>query len=396
MVEARWLLSLVLVTSCRHQGAPTSSAGTRDSAGIEIVETSTPVWGRTSEWTVDAEPFVAIGEAEGDDPYLFSRIEGAVRRTDGTIVVADGSTRELRGFDSTGRFLSSQGRRGPGPAEFGSIGGMARCGSSEIWVDARSRISIWSVDLEYLREFTVPDNITRPLVCFGGSGLLVNRIIGGGSDFGGREEPPLNTITFRRLHLMVLDSTGGSRHDLMDIISGTYLYVRKGSTVNGIAHPFGRSTLLAPDGPNLVIGSAERLEVNTYSRAGELLRIARGPSEDLTLDAAWSREFNEAALVGPAKDARELVKIAGDPMPSTIPAYSALKVDRDGNIWVRRFALPGQSTDRWGVFGRDGRFLGHVVVPAGLEVHDIGPGYILGSETDSSYIERVYGYRLHR
>jgi hypothetical protein len=360
------------------------------------VETGTPVWEPTSEWTVDAEPFISIGEAEGDDPYLFSRIEGAVRRVDGTVIVADGSTRELREFDPTGRFLSSRGRRGPGPAEFGSIRDMARCGSNEIWVDAGSRLSVWSIDLEYLREFTVPDNITRPLVCFGGSGLLVNRIIGGGSDFGGGEDPPLNTIAFRRLHLMVLDSTGGSRRDLMDIISGTYLYVRNGSTAYGIPHPFGRSTLLAPDGPNVVVGFAERLEVHTYSRAGVLLRIARGPPEDLTLGAAWRREFEEAALVGQAKEARELVEIAGDPMPSTTPAYSALKVDRDGNIWVRRFALPGQSTDSWGVFGRDGRFLGHVAVPAGLEVHDIGPDYILGIETDSSYVERVHGYRLHR
>jgi hypothetical protein len=195
---------------------------------------------------------------------------------------------------------------------------------------------------------------------------------------------------------MVLDSVGRSRRDLMDIPLRAYVHVANGGTLYGITHPFGRSTLLAPDGPNVVVGFAERLEVHTYSRAGVLLRIARGPPEDLTLGAAWRREFEEAALVGQAKEARELVEIAGDPMPSTTPAYSALKVDRDGNIWVRRFALPGQSTDSWGVFGRDGRFLGHVAVPAGLEVHDIGPDYILGIETDSSYVERVHGYRLHR
>ena len=397
MVDARWLLCVFLVTSCQDQRASTPPAGTRDSAGVEIVETGTPVWKSTSKWTVDAEPFVSIGEADGDDPYLFSRIVGVVRRTDGTIVVADGGARELREFDSTGRFLSSKGRRGPGPAEFGSLHRMARCGSSEIWVDAGSRISIWSITLEYLREFTVPNSIMWPLVCFGGTGLLVKRDIGvRGSDFGGEREPPRNTIFFDSLHLMVRDSMGRSRRDLMDIPLRAYVHVAKGGTLYGISHPFGRSTLLAPDGPNLVIGYAERLEVNTYSRAGVLLRIARGPSEDLTLGAVWRREFEKAALVGPAKDARELLKIAGDPMPSTIPAYSALKIDRDGNIWVKRFALPGHSTDRWGVFDRDGRFLGHVAVPAGLDVYEIGPDYVLGSETDSLDVPRVRGYRLHR
>lgn len=397
MVDARWLLCVLLLTSCEDQHASTSPAGTRDSAGVEIVETGTPVWKSTSPWTVDTEPFVSIGEEDGDEPYLFSRIAGVIRRTDATIVVADGGARELREFDSTGRFLSSKGRRGPGPAEFGSLHRMARCGSSDIWVDAGSRIPIWSVKLEYLREFTVQDNIMWPLACFGGTGLLVKRDIGvRGSDFGGEGGPPRNTIFFDSLHLMVLDSTGRSRRDLMAIPLRAYVHVAKEGTLYGIRHPFGRSTLLAPDGPNLVIGYAERLEVNTYSRAGVLLRIARGPSEDLALGAVWRRAFEEAPLVGPAREARELLEIAGYPMPPTIPAYSALTVDRDGNIWVKRFALPGPSTNRWGVFGRDGRFLGHVAVPAGLEVYEIGPDYVLGTETDSLYVQRVRGYRLHR
>ncbi|MEO8453061.1 MAG: hypothetical protein ABI647_24945 [Gemmatimonadota bacterium] len=390
MIDARWLLCVVLVTACQQQRAPASPPGTHDSAGVEIVETSTPAWDSTSAWTVEAEPFLSIGEAEGDDPYLFSRIEGAIRRNDGSIVVADGGAREFREFDSTGQFLAAKGRRGPGPAEFGSIHGVARCGTKEIWVDAGSRISIWSVDLKYLHEFKVPDNVMWPLVCFGGSGLLVKR------DLGGDREPPRNTIYFDSLHLMVRDSMGESRHDLMDIPLWAYMNVSKDRSVYGILHPLGRTTLLASDGQNLVIGYAERLELNTYSRAGVLLRIARGPSEDLTLNSAWRRDFERAELVGREKEARELVKIAGDPMPATVPAYSALKVDRDGNMWVRRFELAGHTTNRWGVFGRDGRFLGHVAVPARLEILEIGPGYILGGETDSLYVQRIRAYRLHR
>jgi hypothetical protein len=110
-----------LACACSEQRASLSLVQVRDSAGISIVETSQPAWGTERGWTVDAAPFISIGETDGDDPYLFDRIRGTFRRRDGSIVVADGGTRELREFDSTGRFVGAKGQRGPGPGEFGSI-----------------------------------------------------------------------------------------------------------------------------------------------------------------------------------------------------------------------------------------------------------------------------------
>jgi len=370
-------------------GAPLAVIS-RDSAGIKIVETSVPAWGGAARWRVDAGPSLSIGETDGAEPYLFFRIAGAVRRKNGSIVVADGETRELRAFDSAGRFSGAKGRRGQGPAEFTGIGRIARCGPDELWIDARTRISVWSLELEYRREFVVTDNIMWPLVCFGGTGLLVKR------DVGSDAEPPERTLYVDTLNLMVVDSVGKDRHDLRKIPLYSRLDVVSKGTRYGIVHPFAPVTVLAAAGPNVVMGSGERLEVLTYSRSGKLLRIARGPVENLALTSTVRRDYQAAELSGWPKQERELLEQAGNPMPKTIPAYTALLVDSEGNTWAKRFSPPGQLGNRWGVFGRDGEFLGHMVLPKELKVFEIGADYILGSVRDSLYVEQVRLYRLHR
>jgi hypothetical protein len=383
-----WILALTVLAACQSPQAPAPALTSRDSAGVALVETRTPVWDDATPWTVEPTPTFMVGEADGEEPYLFSYIPGAIRRDDGTIVVADGATRELRVFDSTGRFILAKGRRGPGPGEFGGINRMARCGANELWVDAGSRISVWNTQLEYLREFPVTDNIMWPLVCFDGTGLLVKRDIGIGVD------PPVNTIYFDSLKLMVVDSVGASRNDLMSIPLWEYINIP--SKRIGFPHPFGRATLLAGEGSNLVVGFAERLEIATYTSEGRLLRVARGPNEDLSLTGTIRGAYRSAPLDGQAKVLREALEAAGNPMPKTMPAYAELKVDAEGNVWVRRFDVPGRSSNRWGVFGRGGEFLGHVQLPQGLEVFVIGADYVLGQSRDTLGVGRVQLHSLRK
>lgn len=45
-------------------GAPRAAA-VRDSSGIEIVESSAPLWAGDAPWSVEAEPEVSIGVVDG-------------------------------------------------------------------------------------------------------------------------------------------------------------------------------------------------------------------------------------------------------------------------------------------------------------------------------------------
>ena len=244
------------------------------------------------------------------------------------------------------------------------------------------------MQLESLREFPVTDNIMWPLVCFGGRSLLVKRDIGNDVDH------PANTIYVDSLKLMALDAINMSRRDLMSIPLWSYIDVP--SKRIGFPHPFGRSTLLAGDGPTLVIGFAERLEVKTYSSSGRLLRIARGPTENLVLSAAVRRDYQSVELAGQEKVFREGLEAAGNPMPKTIPAYTELRVDIEGNVWLKRFEAPGHSGNRWGVFARDGKFLGHLLLPPGLEVLVRSGPITCLVKRDSLSVEQVRLFRLRK
>ncbi len=67
-----------------------------DSADIRIVVNARPPEGSRLGWRIGPKPSVSIGVADGEEPYLFNGAVSGARLPDGRIVVADGSSRELR------------------------------------------------------------------------------------------------------------------------------------------------------------------------------------------------------------------------------------------------------------------------------------------------------------
>lgn len=384
-------IPFLLLAACAKTPGTVPSFATRDSAGVKLVVSGVALWDNAPGWTVDSVPFLSIGAEDGADPYLLSSVAGALRRDDGSIVIADGAAGELRVFDSAGKFVMTKGRKGPGPAEFGWISRIARCGADEIWINTRSRVSAWSVQLDYRRELKVADMVMWPLICFGGTGLVVKRDIGSDMD-----QHAANIITVDSLHLMTVDSLGSSRRDLMDIPLQNRIILKTDQGGIGAIHPFGTSTLLGQRDTSLIIGFAKHLEVNSYTRDGRLIGIARGPTQHLELTSDILGRYADANLKGMDGQIRDLLAGVGNPMPEDIPAYVELVVDREGNIWVKRFQIPGYPDTRWGVFRRDGRFLGHLELPAGITVNEIGSDYLLGTVRDSDGVQQVQEFRIRK
>ena len=118
----RWsrlvLLSSVLVSaSCGDGGAPGSG---------DVL----------ASWPVSDEPIVSIGGADEREGYLLHRVVGATRLGDGRIVIANGSTLQLRYYDPEGNHLFDAGGEGDGPGEFRTFEHLTRdrsrqtCGTS--------------------------------------------------------------------------------------------------------------------------------------------------------------------------------------------------------------------------------------------------------------------------
>src|SRR5688572_12148852 len=86
-----------------------------DSAGIRRVLNYEKGWGAGEEWTVSAEPVLRIGLLDGPREFLFDRIAGVTRLSDGTIVVLNAGDGQLRFFSRDGSHLRSVGGIGGGP-----------------------------------------------------------------------------------------------------------------------------------------------------------------------------------------------------------------------------------------------------------------------------------------
>ncbi|MYH22259.1 MAG: hypothetical protein F4130_08275 [Acidobacteria bacterium] len=97
-------LAMAAVASSFQKGiAQDSFAGqSRDSAGIRIVENVRPADDSRLPWRVGQKPSVSIGAVVGDEAYLLHQVSDAVVLPDGTIVVANAGTNELRVFNGSG------------------------------------------------------------------------------------------------------------------------------------------------------------------------------------------------------------------------------------------------------------------------------------------------------
>jgi len=113
-----------------------------------------------------------------------------------------------------------------------------------------------------------------------------------------------------------------------------------------------------------LVGESDAFAIDVHAFDGALLRRIRYPRLD--------RDFTDAALLrqraideaGDNEGRRLAAEILWDEAywPQTRPPYSALEVDRDGNIWVREWHGVADRPYRWLVLDPEGRALAVVEV----------------------------------
>jgi hypothetical protein len=85
--------------------------------------------------------------------------------------------------------------------------------------------------------------------------------------------------------------------------------------------------------------------------------------------------------------------------PDSFPVHYEIETDPRGNVWVqdyRSFFSEARVDREWTVFDAQGAYLGEVVVPGGMEVHDITEDHVIGRWTDDLGVEYVHLYRILR
>lgn len=376
--------------ACAPSDEPPPNAIRRDSAGITIVESLRPAWGDSSIWHVDPEPLLDLAESGTGDPHNFYLVRGLLRLSDGSLVVANRGSNEIRKFSADGSFLASAGGDGEGPGEFSNLQQIERVGDSIIARDIRSRIALFGPGLEHLRTTRLEDHV-RGLHHLRDETLVVHAIMEFAEAYG----------VVRNPEALVLYDLEGARGDSIGSTPGGEEYVAEGLSAPPL---FRKEALVDTYEGRIYTGASDRMQIEELASDGDTVRILRIPDFPLALtpeqvEAERASRLDFELPPGVASLPPPFVQAIEDmPSPETRPAYEALLVDPTGAFWLRPFRGMSEAGEpvQWLVLGSDGSWLGSVEIPEDFRVTEIGVDEVLGVWTDEMDVQHPQVRRLRR
>ena len=392
---------LALVPGCSDSGVDRTAFTERDSAGVRIAENARPTWESGQQWSIDST-LVSVGAAEERPGQQLHRITGAVRLSDGRLVIANGGSFQLLRYDSTGAYLGATGRAGDGPGEFRALSWVGRLPGDSVltWDRGLNRVTVFTSDGEYARDYTpsLPEEMTGYQLqgALDDNRLLLTR----GASF----QSAQGTAGVQRQPIVgwIIDSSG-KQVGSIGPFPGESVFLGPGkdpgSTIR-TAIPLGASTLFATASDAVHVVDTDFFAVRTYGIDGRLRMIARRPHAPQVVRPEDITAVVEAALedLPPVQWIRDGMKAAYAevPPPQYLPAIRAVRVDRDDNVWVQAGHAPTAADATWSVFERRGRWLGDVILPAALEILEIGRDHVVVRDRDPDGVERVRILRLRK
>jgi hypothetical protein len=399
----RPLLPCLALAACGGE-AGGGRAVVRDSAGIAIVENVSPDDSAAYAWWRIGELLLDIGgEGAGPGQDLF-RVSSARRLGDGSIVVANSGTSELRFFDADGALVRTAGRRGDGPGEFQGISWLTADALDTLLVfDARAnRVSVLAPDGAFARDFL-----------FGGAGAIAAPVgqFADGSFAGrltvvvrpGANQPLPDGLTRPDIAIVRLDPDGRLA-DTIGVFPGAERFIRvtsAGGQIRSIEVTtplFGRTPYHVAVGDELVSATQDDPEMRVFGADGALRRIVRTGRLPEPITDAHRGALIEKRLINVPDEGRASVRAGLEALPSagTVPPYAALLLDREGNLWLADYDDGLKPPGRWTVYAADGRGLARITLPERFTPYEIGADWILGRELDDLDIEHVRLYAIAR
>jgi hypothetical protein len=359
-------------------------------------------------WVVDARPMFAVGAESADTLDTFGQLRGVARTLAGEVVVADQHNYALRYFGPTGKFTRAVGRRGDGPGEFQMILRMLHCGDSLYVTEFSSdKWSVFSVAGKYKRTFNMaamratPSGAPKTLsvatpydVHCNNSGVF----IGEGWESGGEAKPG----AFRPQVPYWLSSSLGTISAPLGTFGGSERWGQTDADgrLRGTGPlPLGREPVIAVGRTHAYLGTADSFDIMVFGLDGKrtgtihksLPPVRTTPADIKRYIAVDTAGLNPLALKGHLRFL-EQVK-----WPETLPAYAALVVDADDNLWVQRYPRAGESASQWLIFAPNGAELAHASLPLNLVVYEIGKDYVLGVNPEPpDGVQHVEMFRLTR
>lgn len=388
----------IVVASCGSD-RPAALHTLVDSAGVSIVTNDDIDTTAIYQWPFPTEPAVRIGVVEGDSAYQLFNVMNAYRRRDGSVVVANAGSGEIRFYDRNGRHLRSVGRSGKGPGEYVSLRWAQQYrGDSIVSLDgATNRVTISDAEGRYGRSFRPVAPGERPLA------IVVVTLHDGSflARYGGRTVTLQDSTRVERPATKYgLWTPNGEFVREFGVFMGREEFIwSDGRSLSAGNLPFGRKTTISILGDYVLVADNTAPEILLFEQDGQLAGIVRAPWTRPSLserDAEADRQ-ERLASIEPSPFAQvSRATVRAIPYPELLPYYEEIVVDADRNMWVQGPAIPGRGSDRWLVFSEDGTYTGWIAIPRSLRVTHIDSNAIVGIATDDLGVQYIEVYKLER
>jgi hypothetical protein len=377
----------------------------RDSAGVRIVEHGS-LAAPLPPWTLSEPPEATIGGEGRGAAHQLSTVVGAVRLSDGRIVVADGLSREARYFDVGGEALQTVGGQGEGPGELRFLYSIDLIPGDTVVLGG------WPIGYRYWFD---EDGVfvNRPMLGPWFPGLLGRTLDDGSllldsypSGSHGNEvetwvaqgEAPY----FRPVGVIERVTRDGTVHDTL-IPFESREYFKRGVWRDDLAvhaMPFSPVTLVSWRERELHVANTGTAEVRTLSFDGEVRRVVRWSAEPSPVTAADRQTFRKAVMDRLRQPQRQTPSyerwLAEVDFPEAKTVFDTLVADRIGNLWVKESVSADAPRNRWIVFGPDGIAVAEVDIPGGLRIVHADRSHVLGVAVDDLDVPTVRSYRIVR
>lgn len=358
----------------------------RDSADIRIAENPRPPEGSRLGWRIGPEPAVTIGAAEGEAPYLLRRVGTAATLSDGSIVVPDGGTSEVRVFNAQGVHLRSWGGFGNGPGEFDELHAVARWRGDSVaaWDHFPHRgVSIFDAEGSLGRVVALgmgqPD---RSITILRGGSFMADHWL--------RQEHGAGLLVQEQV-FEIRDADGVRTASLAPLVGREFFEWQNRGVPVSMDVAFSRRVRAAAWRDLAVVGRNHRYELRAYTADGALRRIVR-------VDHAPIPVTGSVIAIKREEWGEDGDRFDEMPHPETLPAFMAVMSDALDHLWVREYDVPGEDGRHrlWTVFDPEGRVLGYVEMPQGMVIDEIGADYVLGRRLGEAGVVQVAVWPLRR
>ncbi|HEY4320917.1 MAG TPA: hypothetical protein VGM77_06995 [Gemmatimonadales bacterium] len=388
---------LMLTPVCGTVGA--QSAATHDSAGVRIVHNavSTPA---PAIWRiVDPTPLAILGGKAAKGKTALDGVDGAVRLSDGSIVLSDRGHSRLTFYDPHGAFRFAVDVVGPGEQR-AFAEALMPVGPNEMaqWDGVSNRLTILNAKgrAVRLRHIENPPwraergGHWRPFIdmigMFAGGDLL-------GTVHGLYSTPERQTASDSVIAYHVLAT--GKLDTLGKFLRGERFGFAKHFEVGGQL-PLGRNGSFAVGSDAWYYTDGASYAIQERTPSGHLTADVRLDRARQPVTAAVIAHLSRARLQRSDPELRmdDSLALLWMAFPKSIPAYTALQVDAEHRVWARAWSFDDEPA-RWDVFDPAGHFLGAIDVPPDLDVLQIGADYLLARYTFDPSVDEVRLYRVH-